>query len=255
MKSNHDTGALFEQYVEVIRRLRKECPWDREQTHSSIRHSLLEEAYEVIDAIDEGNSEELKHELGDLLLHVTLHSVMAEEEKAFAIDDLLQSAMEKMIRRHPHVFGDVKAHDARQVKANWEQIKMKEGRQSILDGVPKEFPALLRAGRIQEKASKVGFDWKESEEVWKKVHEEIQELHAAEEDKKEEELGDVLFSLVNYARFLDVNPELALKKTTEKFMRRFRHIERELARKGKKPEDVTLEELDELWNEGKKKER
>jgi MazG family protein len=246
---------LFEQYVEVIRRLRKECPWDREQTHSSIRHSLLEEAYEVIDAIDQNNPEELKQELGDLLLHVTLHSVMAEEEKAFAIDDLLTSAMEKMIRRHPHVFGDVKVENSGQVRANWEQLKMKEGRRSALDGIPKEIPALLRAGRIQEKASKVGFDWKESEDVWKKVNEEIQELHAAGGSDKVEELGDVLFSLVNYARFLDINPEMALKRTTEKFMRRFRHIEQELAKRGKKPEEVTLEELDGLWNEGKRMER
>lgn len=255
MKSAHHTGMLFEQYVEVIRRLRKECPWDREQTHSSIRHSLLEEAYEVIDAIDQNNPEELKQELGDLLLHVTLHSVMAEEEKAFAIDDLLTSAMEKMIRRHPHVFGDVKVENSGQVRANWEQLKMKEGRRSALDGIPKEIPALLRAGRIQEKASKVGFDWKESEDVWKKVNEEIQELHAAGGSDKVEELGDVLFSLVNYARFLDINPEMALKRTTEKFMRRFRHIEQELAKRGKKPEEVTLEELDGLWNEGKRMER
>lgn len=255
MNQSRDTGMIFEEYIEVIRKLRKECPWDREQTHSSIRHNLLEEAYEVIDAIDQNNLEELKQELGDILLHVTLHSVMAEEEKGFTIDDLLKSAMEKMIRRHPHVFSDVKAENSRQVKANWEQLKMKEGRLSALDGIPKEIPALLRAGRIQDKASKVGFDWKESEEVWKKVNEEIQELHAAGENDKEEELGDVLFTLVNYARFLDINPEMALKRTTEKFVRRFRHIEHELAKSGKRPQDATLEELDGLWNEGKRMER
>jgi len=255
MKPSHHTGILFEQYVDVIRRLRKECPWDREQTHSSIRHSLLEEVYEVLDAIDHNDSEELKQELGDLLLHVTLHSIMAEEEEAFVMDDLLTSAMDKMIRRHPHVFSDVKVQHSGEVKANWEKLKMKEGRQSVLDGIPKELPALLRAGRIQEKASKVGFDWKESKEVWKKVNEEIQELHAAGSNDQEEELGDVLFSLVNYARFININPELALKRTTEKFVRRFRHIEQELARKGKKPEEVTIEELDGLWNEGKRLER
>jgi MazG family protein len=252
MKTHHQTGSLFERYVAVIRRLRTECPWDREQTHQSIRHSLIEEAYEVVEAIDHSDMKELKQELGDLLLHVTLHSVMAEEEKAFTIDDLIESAMEKMIRRHPHVFSDVKVGSAHEVKVNWERLKMKEGRRSVLDGVPKELPALLRANRIQEKASKVGFDWKETKDVWKKVNEEIQELQSAGGRDKEEEFGDVLFSLVNYARFLKINPELALRKTTEKFIRRFHHIEKELDRKGKKPEEVTLEELDELWNEGKR---
>ncbi|HLA69799.1 MAG TPA: nucleoside triphosphate pyrophosphohydrolase [Bacteroidota bacterium] len=252
MKANHQTGTLFEHYVAVVRRLRNECPWDREQTHQSIRHSLLEEAYEVIEAIDHNDMEELKQELGDLLLHVALHSVMAEQESAFTMNDVILATTEKMIRRHPHVFSDTKVSSAHEVKVNWEKLKMKEGRRSVLDGVPKELPALLRAGRIQEKASKVGFDWKETKDVWNKVSEEIQELESARERDKEEELGDVLFSLVNYARFLNMNPELALKKTTEKFIRRFHHIEQELTGKGKKPEDVTLEELDGLWNEGKR---
>ena len=252
MKANHQTGTLFEHYVAVVRRLRDECPWDREQTHQSIRHSLLEEAYEVIEAIDHNDMEELKQELGDLLLHVALHSVMAEQESAFTMNDVILATTEKMISRHPHVFSDTKVSSAHEVKANWEKLKMKEGRRSVLDGVPKELPALLRAGRIQEKASKVGFDWKETKDVWNKVSEEIQELESAHERDKEEELGDVLFSLVNYARFLNMNPELALKKTTEKFIRRFHHIEQELTGKGKKAEDVTLEELDGLWNEGKR---
>ncbi|HLE33656.1 MAG TPA: nucleoside triphosphate pyrophosphohydrolase [Bacteroidota bacterium] len=255
MKTDHQTGTLFEQYVTVIRRLRAECPWDREQTHESIRHSLLEEAYEVIEAIDHNDLNELKQELGDLLLHVTLHSVMAEEKEAFTVNDLIKAATEKMIRRHPHVFAGTKVSGSHEVKANWEKLKMKEGRRSALDGVPKELPALLRAGRIQEKASKVGFDWKEAKEVWKKVNEELRELQAAGEDEKEEELGDVLFSLVNYARFVNINPELVLRKTTEKFIRRFHQIEEELRRKGKSPEEVTLEELDGLWNEVKRKNR
>lgn len=250
MKHAHETEQRFGEYVAVVRRLRKECPWDREQTHHSIRHSLLEEAYEVLEAIDRDNPGDLKQELGDLLLHVTLHSIMAEEEKTFTVSGMIEAGMDKLIKRHPHVFGDAKAASAGEVKANWEKLKMKEGRRSVLDGVPKELPALLRATRIQEKASKVGFDWKEREDVWKKVAEEIEELHSTDADV-EEELGDVLFSLVNYARFLDVNPELALKRTTEKFMQRFRHIERELAKQGRKPEDVSLEELDELWTEGK----
>ncbi len=255
MKPTHQTGTLFEQYVAVIRRLRAECPWDREQTHESIRHSLLEEAYEVIEAIDNNNLDELKRELGDLLLHVTLHSVMAEEEKAFTVNDLIEAATEKMIRRHPHVFADAKVSGAHEVKANWEKLKMKEGRRSALDGVPKELPALLQAGRVQEKASKVGFDWKETKDVWRKVNEEVRELQNAGEGEKEEELGDVFFSLVNYARFLNINPELALRKTTEKFIRRFHHIEDELRRKGKSPEEVTLDELDDLWNEVKRRNR
>lgn len=255
MKPKNQTGTLFEEYVAVIRRLRAECPWDREQTHESIRHSLLEETYEVIEAIDHNNLDELKRELGDLLLHVTLHSVMAEEKKAFTVNDLLEAATEKMVRRHPHVFAGTKVSGSHEVKANWEKLKMKEGRRSALDGVPKELPALLRASRVQDKASKVGFDWKETKDVWKKVSEEVQELETAGSHEKEEEFGDVLFSLVNYARFVNINPEMALRKTTEKFIKRFHYIEEELRRKGQSPEEVTPEELDSLWNEVKRRNR
>ncbi len=250
------TDKLFLEYMAVVRRLRKECPWDREQTHQSIRHSLIEEAYEVVEAIDENDLGELKKELGDLLLHVALHAVMAEEKKAFDMDAVLQSSMEKLIRRHPHVFGGIAVENAREVKVNWEKIKMSEGRNSLMEGVPKELPSLLRAHRLQEKASKVGFDWKEKGPVWEKVQEEIDELQQAEHngrvDETEEEFGDLLFALVNYSRFLNINPENALRRSTEKFIRRFRALEQELVGRGKRVEDSTLEEMDELWNAGKK---
>jgi len=246
-----------EEFVGIIRRLRKECPWDREQTHESIRHSLIEETYEVVEAIDHGNMTELRNELGDLLIHVAMHAVMAEEEQAFTLDDVLQAVSEKLIRRHPHVFGSAKAGSAGEVKANWERLKMQEGRKSILDGVPRKLPALLKARRLQEKASKVGFDWNDKADVWKKVREEISELQRAEAEndpaKIEEEFGDLLFSLVNYSRFLNVHPELALSGTSDKFSRRFRQIEKKLGRRNVKPREAGLKLLDELWNEEKKK--
>jgi MazG family protein len=246
----------FKKFVNIVRRLRKECPWDREQTHKSIRHSLIEETYEVIEAIDQKDLTELKQELGDVLLHIVLHAVMAEEEHAFTLDDVIESISEKMKRRHPHVFGDTQVKNAHEVKRNWEHIKLKEGRSSVIDGVPKKMPALLRALRIQEKASKVGFDWKKKRDVWKKVVEEINELAGAEVSKKQvrikEEFGDVLFALVNYSRFIGVNPEFALNGSTNKFSRRFYHIENELQRRGKRIENASLKEMDEIW-EAKKR--
>jgi len=251
-----NSEKLFEDYIAIIRRLRKECPWDREQTHQSIRHSLIEEAYEVVESIDDNDLPALKGELGDLLLHVAMHSVMAEEEKEFTMDEVLKASMEKLIRRHPHVFGNTKVSGAQEVKANWEKLKMAEGRTSMLEGVPKELPALLRAYRLQEKASKVGFDWKKKSDVWKKVKEEIQELQSAEKSENkaeiENELGDLLFALVNYSRFLHQNPEIALRKSVDKFTKRFHGIERELKTQGKKIEHATLEEMDEIWNKHKK---
>ena len=251
--------SLFADYVAVVRRLRKECPWDREQTHQSIRHSLIEEAYEVVEAIDHKNLNDLKLELGDLLLHVVLHSIIAEEESAFRLEDVVSESSAKLIRRHPHVFGDTEVRNADDVKNNWEKIKLTEGRKSLMDGVPIKMPSLLRAHRLQEKASKIGFDWKRKADVWKKVVEEIDELHDAEKkrshDHLEEEFGDLLFALVNYARFLKVNPESALGKSTKKFTRRFQLIEEEMRNRGKKLEHSTLEEMDAIWNEGKKKEK
>jgi MazG family protein len=259
LKKRPNIESLFADYIEVVRKLRKECPWDREQTHQSIRHSLIEEAYEVVESIDHGNLGELKLELGDLLLHVVLHSIIAEEEAAFTIENVVSESSAKLIRRHPHVFGNTKVRDSKDVLNNWEKIKLSEGRKSLMDGVPKKMPSLLRAHRLQEKASKVGFDWKRKEDVWQKVVEEIDELHAAEKkrshDHLEEEYGDLLFALVNYARFLKINPESALGKSTRKFTKRFQRIEGEIRKRGKKLEHSTLEEMDAIWNEGKKLEK
>ena len=242
----------FDDFIVIVRRLRKECPWDREQTHSSIRHSLLEETYEFIESIDQNNFEEMKKELGDILLHIILHSTMAEETHSFRFEDVVQSIAEKMVRRHPHVFGSGDAKTAEVVTQRWEQIKLHEGRSSVLEGVPSDMPALLRAQRIQEKASKVGFDWKKHQEVWEKVKEEISELLQAQErgiqKDIDEEFGDLLFSLVNYARFIDLNAELSLRSAVEKFIKRFHHVEAELQRQGKTIGSVPLEAMDEIWN-------
>jgi tetrapyrrole methylase family protein / MazG family protein len=253
------TKDPIKKFVKIVKRLRKDCPWDREQTHKSIRHSLIEETYEVIEAIDQNDADEMKKELGDLLLHIVLHSVIANEEKLFTFEDVIDSISEKMIRRHPHVFGNVVAADSHEVRRNWEHIKLAEGRKSVIDGVPKEMPALLRALRIQEKASKVGFDWKKKRDVWKKVEEEIKELAGAERSKDqahiEEEYGDLLFSLVNYSRFIGVNPEFALKGSIDKFSKRFYHIEKELQQRGKRIGTVSMKEMDEIWDAKKRMSR
>lgn len=247
----------FKQLVTIVRRLRRECPWDREQTHQSIRHSLIEEAYEVVEALDQNNLEELKKELGDLLLHVVMHATMAEQSAEFTLEEVIDGISEKLIRRHPHVFGTKQVHTAHEVKQNWEKLKMAEGRSSVLEGVPKHLPALQRAMRVQERAAKVGFDWDKVEDVWGKVDEEAAELRKALRSrgprKREEEFGDFLFALVNYARFIDVNPENALRATIEKFTRRFSYIESELKKAGKDIHDSTLEEMDVQWEKAKKK--
>lgn len=248
--------TLFSEYLEIIHRLRKECPWDREQTHESLRSPLIEEAYEVVEAISENNPEHLCNELGDLLLHIALQSEIADEEKAFTFSDVLSHSIEKMIRRHPHVFGTTEVEGTREVKKNWETIKRQEGKTSILDGVPNELPALIRAQRTQEKASVIGFDWKEKSDVWKKVEEELAELKNAEgsSDKgsTEQEFGDLLFALVNYSRFLRVNPEFALRQSVDKFGKRFQFIDEQLKQRGKSPAESTLEEMNFLWDEAKK---
>ena len=256
----------FGELVQIMARLRGEngCPWDREQTHASIKPYLLEETYEVLESIDENDPAKLEEELGDLALQVVFHAQMADEAGLFTIADVLRGINEKLRRRHPHIFGDVKADTAQEVLFNWEQIKKLErekaqGRASLLDGVPRELPALLRAHRLQEKASRVGFDWNEARQVFQKVEEELAELQAAIEseqpDRMEAELGDLLFSLVNLGRFIAVNPEDALRKTIARFIARFQYIEEELARRGKAPGQVTLEEMDALWAEAKAKGR
>lgn len=249
------TGEKFEKLVNVMRRLRVECPWDKEQTHDSIKSATLEETHELIEAIDNNDFDEMKGELGDILLHIVFHSQMASETDKFNIDDVIDGITEKLIRRHPHVFGETKVKDNDEIMYNWEKIKLEEGRKSVLDGVPKALPQLHRAFRIQEKASKVGFDWEKKENVWEKVKEEIKEFeevsNSGDQAKIEEELGDLLFSIVNYTRFIGINPENALRITNEKFIKRFNYIEEKLNEEGKKITDSNLIEMDKLWEESK----
>lgn len=250
------TEKKFAELLAIMRRLRKECPWDREQTHESIKSATLEESYEVLDSIDNKNFDELKSELGDLLLHIVFHSVIAEENKEFSIDDVIDAITQKLIRRHPHIFGDTIINSTNDITKNWESIKLSEGRDSVLEGIPKNMPELHKSFRIQEKVSKVGFDWADKKLVWDKVLEEIAELKEAESeqnfDKIEDELGDLFFSLVNYSRFLNVNPENALRRTNKKFLDRFQYIETQLKKSGKSITESSLEEMDKFWEESKK---
>lgn len=251
----------FNNLLKIMSMLRgkKGCPWDKEQTTVSLKPFLIEEAYEVIEAIDEKSPEKLKEELGDLLLQVIFHAQIAKERKEFDMEGILETLEEKLIRRHPHVFGDVSYEDAKEVLVQWEKIKKEEKanskRESMLDSVPKELPALLRAHRLQDKAARVGFDWKHINDVFAKVEEEIREFKGAIEEKKpeeiEDELGDIFFALVNVARFLEINPEDALRKTISKFISRFRYIEEKAKEQGRELSDMTLEEMDKFWEEAK----
>jgi MazG family protein len=249
----------FRELIGILERLRGPdgCPWDREQTFDSLRPYLLEEAYEILETIDEQRYAQLKEELGDLLLHIVFQAQIAREMGLFDIDDVLKAINEKLIRRHPHVFGDVKVDSARQVEKNWESIKLEEDQKRVLGGVPKSQPALLRAFRVQEKASGVGFDWEVDRAVIAKIMEEIKELRAArtsgDQARVTDEFGDLLFSIVNLARFWGVSPEDALRGTVEKFIRRFNYIEDVLKVQGRDIQEATLEEMDELWEEAKKK--
>jgi tetrapyrrole methylase family protein / MazG family protein len=249
----------FEELRSIVRRLRVDCPWDREQTHESLRHSFIEETYEAIEAIDDADWDALCGELGDVLLHIALQTAIAEERNEFTMSMVLSRINEKLRRRHPHVFGDAAVPDSEGQVRTWEKIKRTEGRTSIVDGVPREMPALLRALRLQEKASKVGFDWNDAELVWAKVEEESAELRAAvasgDESHASEEFGDLLFTLVNYSRFLKVNPEQSLRATCSKFVSRFQFIEEQLRLQGKDIDCTTLEEMDALWDAAKKKGR
>ncbi len=248
----------FGRLYNIMRVLRAKCPWDKEQTHDSLRQYLLEETYEVLESIDHQRYEDLKKEMGDLLLQILFHSVISQEDGRFDLADVIRAINDKLIRRHPHVFGTTEVSGAGEVLENWEQIKMNEpGRKSALDGVPKYLPALVRARRVQEKASRVGFDWGHIEDVWKKVHEEIDELKEAhlknDPRKAEEELGDLLFSIVNISRFLPANPEDALRGTIEKFIRRFQYVEKSFRDHNRNMKDASLEEMDVFWNEAKQK--
>ena len=256
---------LYADFVAVVRRLRRDCPWDREQTHESVKHLLIEEAYEAVDAIDEKDWDELKGELGDLLLHVVFHAEIAETTTgAFTLEDVIRFEMEKLVRRHPHVFGETEVSGTGEVLRNWEQIKQQEraGRgeagRSALDGVPRQLPALLRAQRIQEKAARVGFDWKDINPVLDKVAEETAELkqavEAGDQAHVREEMGDLLFTLVNVARFLDLNAEEALRETCAKFQKRFSYIEEAARTQGRHVQDLSLEEMDNLWDKAKTRE-
>jgi len=254
-----DTTGKFEELVKIVQRLRAPdgCPWDREQTNASLLPYFLEEAYEMIESVDNENWSELKEEVGDLLLHAVLQAVIAGENDHFTIEGSIKNINEKLVRRHPHVFGDAQADAAFHAKQNWEAAKHEEkNRKSRLDGVPVTLPALIRAQRLQQKASYAGFDWDKVEEVWAKIHEEIQELKEAQSNNSkkhvEEEIGDVLFAVVNLARFLDIPAEDALRKTNKKFTTRFAQVEEELKKRGKNVEDSSLEEMDEIWNTVKK---
>ena len=248
-------GDSLSQLIEIVEKLRAPggCPWDRDQTQASLLPYFLEEIYEVIESVEEGNMELLKEELGDILLHVVFQASIGKENEDFTLQDSLNYVNEKLIRRHPHVFADAKAEGPFHAKQNWEAAKHDEKkRESRLDGVPGTLPALTRSQRLQEKASYAGFDWKKVEQVWEKVHEEIGELKEAEEkgitEQIEEEIGDTLFSIVNLSRFLGISAETALRKTNRKFTSRFAQVEKELKKRGKKVEDSSLEEMDEIWN-------
>lgn len=245
----------FEDLVELVAILRKECPWDRKQTHLSIKDNLIEEAYEAIEALDAGDFDEFEKELGDLLLHVVFHSNIASETETFEIGDVIYTLMDKLIRRHPHVFGEVVVKGENQVAENWENIKLKEGKKSTLDGLPAHLPALIRAQRMQEKAANVGFDWPEWRQAWDKLEEEIQEfkdtLVEKDIEKSADEFGDILFSMVNVARYFNLVAEDSLRKTNRKFEHRFRFVEEKLKEQGKALKDATLEEMDAFWEQSK----
>ncbi len=244
----------FERLLTIMDELREKCPWDRKQTLETLRHLTIEEVYELSDAIMDNDLEEIKKELGDLMLHMVFYSKIGDEKDAFDVADVLNGVCEKLIHRHPHIYGDVEVADEEEVKANWEKIKLKEGKKSVLEGVPRSLPSLVKASRIQDKARGVGFDWDNSAQVWEKVKEEVMELEAevaSGSDKIEEEFGDVLFSLINYARFIGVNPDDALERTNKKFIKRFQYLETEAAADGKALGDMSLEEMDEYWNKAK----
>lgn len=251
----------FDRLLTIMDELRENCPWDKKQTLESLRHLTIEETYELSDSILENNLNEIKKELGDLMLHNVFYARIASEMKKFDIADVLNSICDKLIERHPHVYGDVVATDEQTVKENWEKIKLKTGNKSVLEGVPKSLPALVKAIRIQDKARGVGFDWEKKEQVWQKVEEEMQEFknefnvesnQSIDKQKAMAEFGDLLFSLVNYSHFLEIDAEEALERTNKKFIKRFQYLETESAKDGKKMGEMTLAEMDEYWDKAKK---
>jgi MazG family protein len=258
--SREEKLQAFSRLLTVMNDLRENCPWDKKQTIETLRHLTIEETYELSDAILEGDMQEIKKEIGDIMLHLIFYSRIASEVQAFDIADVLNAQCEKLIERHPHIYGDVIANDEQTVKANWEKIKLKKNK-SVLEGVPSSLPALVKAIRIQDKARGVGFDWEKKEQVWQKVEEEMQEFKNEFNVESEEpinrertmaEFGDLLFSLVNYARFINIDPEEALERTNKKFIKRFQYLETESAKDGKKMGEMTLEEMDQYWEKAKK---
>lgn len=246
----------FERLLLIMDELREQCPWDMKQTWQTLRHLTIEETYELADAIINNDTTEVKKELGDIMLHMVFYARIASEEKLFDIADVLHAICDKLIARHPHIYGDVKVADADEVKKNWEQLKLKEGKTSVLAGVPVSLPSLVKAMRIQEKARGVGFDWDNKNQVWDKVLEELaefkREADAGNQLKMQDEFGDLLFSLINYARFIDINPEEALERTNKKFIKRFTYLESQATINGLKLSEMTLEQMDVYWNEAKK---
>ena len=243
----------FERLLVIIDELREQCPWDRKQTNETLRHLTIEETYELSDALLKGDDEEIKKELGDLFLHLVFYSKIGDEKGVFNVTDVLNSVCEKLIARHPHIYGDVKVKDEEEVKQNWEQLKLKEGNKSVLAGVPNSMPSMIKATRMQDKAAQVGFDWPQKEQVWEKVEEELNEFKDAHGSKKEEEFGDLIFSLINYARWLKINPDDALEATNRKFKYRFESIEQYAKENSIKMEEMTLSEMDEVWEQAKKR--
>jgi XTP/dITP diphosphohydrolase len=254
-------ATAFERLLTIMDDLRLNCPWDKKQTLESLRHLTIEETYELSDAILSGDMQEIRKELGDIMLHLVFYARIGSETNDFTITEVLNGICDKLINRHPHIYSDVEVKDENDVKRNWEQIKLKEGNKSVLGGVPASLPALVKASRIQEKARGVGFDWEEKSQVWAKVEEEMQEFKAEynvedesaiDHEKAEGEFGDLLFSLINYARFININPEDALEKTNRKFIKRFQYLEVKAKENGKNLQDMSLAEMDVFWNEAKK---
>ena len=256
MNSRQLQLQAFDRLLNIMDDLREKCPWDKKQTLQSLRHLTIEETYELGDAILDNNLEEVKKELGDLLLHIVFYAKIGSETNDFDMADVCKEICEKLIHRHPHIYSDVVVKDEEEVKQNWEKLKLKEGKKSVLEGVPKSLPALVKASRIQDKVKGVGFDWEEPHQVWDKVQEELEELQlevqSGNQDKIEAEFGDVLFSMINYARFLNVNPEDALERTNKKFIKRFKYLESKSQELGKSLMDMSLAEMDVFWNEAKK---
>jgi XTP/dITP diphosphohydrolase len=257
MHTKQEKLEAFSRLLDIMDELREKCPWDKKQTNESLRHLTIEETYELSDAILNGSAQELKKELGDVLLHIVFYARIGSEEGQFDIADVCHALCEKLINRHPHIYGDVKVENAEQVKENWEQIKLKEGNKSVLSGVAKGTPSLVKAYRMQEKAAQVGFDWPTAKEVWAKVDEELAELKEEFDKpdnklKTEDELGDFLFALINLARKSDINPDDALENTNRKFIKRFSYIEQKAAEQNRVLTSMTLDEMDALWNEAKK---